>query len=558
MSNKKASIIILALLVGLVTVLAGCSKDSSKNNAPADQQNTSRNTTTNEPAAGDTGLSEPGTLPIVKSGTQQLRVATVDNYYAPKSLTSGLEVWNEVEKKTGIKINWDVAPASQYYDAMKIRMAAAKDLPDLINLPIEPTQAASQGLIVPLDDLIDKYAPNIKQFFTDNPNLRNLMKAPDGKVYALGGVVSGAAFADPYGVLVRQDWLDKLGLQQPETPDEWYTVLKAFKERDPNGNGKPDELPYSSGDDMKIEGLYMLGGAFNMHLIYSLGYVPDANGKIQFEWMQPKGEQFVTWLSKLYKDGLIDPQFLTNGDAETLSNITRNLVGATNHFVNNINRYNAALKSSGVDANWQLTLPPGPEHGKGVYEKYGPLSGWFGISKDAKNPELAIRWLDYIYASEEGNRYMCFGIEGKSYKMVNGQPEFTDWVAHNPDGLSFNEALRSLGAMPTVPWIRSEKPPLNQQPLATLRKDPPLQKQAARVKDYLVDAAPFGLPSVEEAEQTASIATDIKTYLDENLSKYITGQQPIDWEKFTAGLKSIGIDKMIEVRQAQYDRFKNG
>ncbi len=217
-------------------------------------------------------------------------------------------------------------------------------------------------------------------------------------------------------------------------------------------------------------------------------------------------------------------------------------------------------KQAGVPgANWQITLPPSGDGQKGFYEKYGPISGWHAITKDSKHPEIAMKWLDYTYANEEGARAVAFGIEGKSYTMVNGKPEFTDWVAHNPDGLSFNEALRSLGAMPTTAWIRSHEGPLSYQPVATLKLDPPLAKQAEKkVKSYLIDSSQYllGLPTLDESEEVARIMTDITTYRDETLAKFITGQAPIDWNQFTGRLKSMGIEQIVKSKQNQYDRMK--
>ncbi|MFC5653325.1 extracellular solute-binding protein [Paenibacillus solisilvae] len=533
----------LAATVVLVSVIAttGCQSQGNKVDSTAKLD-----------------LSKPAenySLPIVTDGSVTLTFSGNDNYYAPRSFSQNLPVWAQIEKKTGVKIKWDVTPSSQYQQVIKVRLAAAQDLPDIITIPDQfPTKLASDGLIIPLDGLIDKYAPNIKKYLQENPDLYKYMQAPDGKIYAISADVTGAAYADPNGLIIRQDWLDKLGLTEPKTLDEWYTVLKAFKEKDPNGNGKPDEIPYSP--NYNLDGINVFGSALGLHLFYSFGYFPDENGKIQYEWMDPRAEKLIVWLNKIYKEGLLDPQFLKNTDSDIFSNISRNLVGSTNHFINNVNRYNVAQQNAGIkDVNWQLTLPPENPGYKGFYEKYGPMSGWWGISKDSKNPEVAIKWLDYIYASEEGSTALAYGIEGQSYTIQNGQPEFTDWVVHNPDGLSFNEALRYLGAMPTTPWIRNAKGPLYQQAAAILRKDPKLEEMAKKVESYLTDPVPLSMPSLDEIQQVSSIQTDIDTYMEETLSKFITGQEEIDWAKFVSTLKSMGIDEIIKTKQAQYDRM---
>src|SRR5690606_21088359 len=116
----------------------------------------------------------------------------------------------------------------------------------------------------------------------------------------------------------------------------------------------------------------------------------------------------------------------------------------------------------------------------------------YGISKDAKNPEIVIKWLDYIYASEEGSRLLQYGVEGLSYEMVNGEPEFTDFVKNNPDGLSPVQSLMSIGAFPTLPWIRSAEGPLSLQPWKLLELTPGQTEQAERVKPYMTEAFHIG------------------------------------------------------------------
>jgi len=485
-----------------------------------------------------------------------LRIGTSDNLYAPKSLTTGLPVWKEIEEKTGVKINWDVVPSAQYVETMKVRVSAGRDLPDILNDPYgDPVKMADMGIFIPLDDLIEKHAPNIKKFFDDNPDIASRMRAPDGKIYALSSVTSGAAKTDPYSLQINRRWLEKLGLQEPRTLDEWYNVLKAFKEKDPNGNGKADEIPLSP--QYAVRGLTLFGSALNMHMFYSMGYYPNENGKIEFAWMKDEGEQLIRWLNKLYSEGLIDPEFANFNTEQYNSKIARDLIGVTNSFLNNTSTFNLLQKQNGIDnPNIAPALPPAPAGGKGFYEEYGPLSGWYGITSSSKYPEVAIKWLDYVYASEEGSRYMAFGIEGLSYEMKDGKPVFTDWTMKNPDGLSYTDALRSLGAMPTVPWIRATEGYLSYQPQAIMDLNPDQKKEADRLAEYLVPNAAFGLSSVQESDKLTALMADINTYLDENLVKFVMGTQPIDWAKFRSDLKNLGIDEVLSIKQAQYDRYQ--
>ncbi|WP_146762441.1 extracellular solute-binding protein [Paenibacillus contaminans] len=549
---KKIGVASFAMLLAAATAFSGCTK---QNTAESPAKGSEDPKASQAPSASP--VKEEGySLPIVKDGSVTLRYGGWDNWYAPASLSQNLPVWQEIEKRTGVKIKWEVAPVAQYTTSMQAKLAAAKDLPDIIALPIELSKAIESGVIEPLDELINKYAPNIKKFMADNPTEFNKMKAPDGKLYSLAAVTTGGAMTDPFGFLIRKDWLDKLGLQEPKTLDDWYNALKAIKEKDPNGNGKADEIPFMP--QYGYKGLGMFGNALGLHLFYSNGYYPDENGKVRFEWMTPEAKELVVWLNKLYKEGLIDPGFLQKTEETIIAGISRDQVGSTIHFLSRAGQFDTLAQQAGAsNANWLLTIPPAQPGYKPHYEKYGPISGNWVISKESKNKEAAIKWLDYIYASEEGNRLVTFGIEGVSYKMVNGEPEYMDFVMKNPDGLDPANTLRSIGAYPPTPWIRAAKGPLSKSPAALLKNNPKSLEQAKRVESMMVDNEPFAVITAQEIEELAFVSADMQTYIDETIVNFITGKEPIDWEKFTAKLKQYGIEKILKVSQQQYDRFIN-
>ena len=131
---------------------------------------------------------------------------------------------------------------TDWQQALGMLVAADKE-PDIIHLYTQTAinQYTINGTLRPLDGLIEEYAPNIKRFFEENPDLREVTQWKDGNIYFLPCYTDGE-FSN--GWFIRKDWLDKLGLKEPETVEEYYQVLKAFKTQDPNGNGIADEIPY--------------------------------------------------------------------------------------------------------------------------------------------------------------------------------------------------------------------------------------------------------------------------------------------------------------------------
>ncbi|RAV17871.1 extracellular solute-binding protein [Paenibacillus contaminans] len=539
----------------MALLIAGCQSQSNQGQQSSAAPESGK--TSSSPSTGS--QTKDYTLPLVTDGSVTLTIGSEDNGYTPASYTQNLPIWKAIEEKTGVKIKWDVVPVAQYVQTMNVRLASMSNVPDLLVVPGDPVKFGTDGVLEPLEKLIEEHAPNMRKFFAENPDIYNLLKAPDGHVYYVSSVVTGTNLSDPGGFMIRKDWLDKLNLQEPKTIDEWYSVLKAIKDGDPNGNGKKDEIPLVL--PLKAVAQFF-GDAWGLHLVFSSGFWPDDKGKIQSEWLDPRAKEMVAWLNKLYKEGLLDPDFLTSSDDQLTTKITKNVVGSTRAFVNRIVQYDKNVQAAGVSGvNWIAVKPPqGPNGYKGHTEKYGPISGYFGMSAQSKNKETAIKWLDYVYASEEGNRFTTFGIEGKSYVMENGEPKFTDYILKNPDGLNSMNALRTLGAAPRLPWIRHDKGPLSKQPPQTIALEPKLQKAAEQILPTIIDPIPFEYISMtpEEASKFKPLNADYQSKLDEGLAKFIVGSDDIEknWDTFTKELKDLGVDEIVKIRQQQYDRYK--
>jgi putative aldouronate transport system substrate-binding protein len=558
MKRRNVLMLFLTVILMFSIVLAGCTK--SKDEGEAQTTATTSGDATN-PASAPAKANADYTLPIAPPGTVTLNVAVQDNYEETASYKLNLPVWQEFEKRTGIKINWDVTNSDNYDDIMNVKLAAAQDLPDIFQLPegYTPNKAKQDGLLLPLNDLIQKYAPNMRKYFEERPEIYNRMKFSDGNIYIIPNIVSAFAYTDPYVLFMRQDWLDALHLQRPTNLEEWYTTLKAFQDNDMNKNGIKDEVFMPN---FGTEGLlYLAGSAYDMHQYFSEnGFFPDKDGKVQYEYIDPRMKDMITWLNKLYTEGLINPTYLTDKSADIKTKVSKNLVGASVRAMANILVYEALAHDGGApDAAYSMTLPPHEDGYKGTYYEYGPFDGLYGVSSKTKNPEMVIKWLDYVWASHEGNLLANFGIEGQTYTMVDGQPKLTDLVTKNPNGDPAYSVLRKLGAFPNVPLMQDSVGPSSLLPHEVLENGPKkMIGFADEVKDYLVNNSVFAFPSDEESEVISSTMPDIKTYQDETLANWITGKAPMDFDKYVSTIKSMGIDEVLAAEQAMYDRYSSG
>jgi putative aldouronate transport system substrate-binding protein len=140
-------------------------------------------------------------------------------------------------------------------------LMVTRKLPDIVGgdaLKDQFIRGGMEGAFQPLNGLIDQHAPHPKAFLNENPLVAQAITAPDGNIYYIPSVPDGTVSR---GWWVRQDWLDKLGLKTPQNVDELYEVLKTFRDRDPNGNGKKDEVPYFNAWEYGVYRLVVLWGA---------------------------------------------------------------------------------------------------------------------------------------------------------------------------------------------------------------------------------------------------------------------------------------------------------
>ena len=191
-------------------------------------------------------------------------------------------------------------------------------------------------------------------------------------------------------------------------------------------------------------------------------------------------------------------------------------------------------------------------YGDRLSETGGIIGVGYAISAASKKPDLAMEWMDYVYAHPDANDLVMYGIEGQSYVREGGKIRYTDFVLNNPDGMGTYESLRSLGAWPNVPYVQT------QEAYDLLNEAfPEILEFTLKTRPYIVEAFPRVLATADESDQLPAIMTDIETFRDEFLSRFIIGSAGIgEWDSFVRTLNDMGIDKARAIKQAQWDRFK--
>ncbi|MBB3112142.1 putative aldouronate transport system substrate-binding protein [Paenibacillus phyllosphaerae] len=530
--KKKMAVVVAAALVS-TTLLAACSNNGNEKNSLPNSETSSNEQTTNT-----------STEPSTKASQEPLDLSI---FYFDGSGVVKMDspVLTKAAELTNISLN-NVAPAGGEEKQAYNLMLASGSLPDLISYYISDLNSiGSEDALAPLNEYIDKFAPNFKKFLEENEDVRKAITAADGNIYTIPSVADGTAST---GWFIRQDWLDKLNLQSPTTVDQYYEVLKAFRDQDPNGNGKKDEVPYMQRDN--VVGAYSLLPLWDA---YHSFYIKE--NKIVFGPYEDQFEIGISNIAKWYAEGLIDKEIYTRAKArETL--LGNNTAGSTHDWFASTSNFNNSLKDQVPGLNLIPFAPPASSSGK-VFEvgKRAKLTGFgWGISANSKHIEEAVKYFDFWW-TEEGRRMFNFGIEDQSYKLVDGKPIFTEEVLSQPavNGYlveAYGAQLTKIGAWQDFSY---EEQWTNEIALKGIKL---YQDNNLISSDYTLPPLSF---TQEEQERITDLKGQIDTYFAEKAQKWVMGGEEVasNFAAYKDELKKLGVDEYIQIYNDAYTRYLN-
>ncbi len=457
--------------------------------------------------------------------------------------------WKAIAEDTNVSLNGVIPQSSSNEEEAYNLMLSSGDLADIIGYkdPAVLEQLGRNGGLIPLNDLIDQHAPNLKKYMETHPEFAKKCYALDGNIYFIPKdfELKSAEFW-----WIRNDWLQKLDLEIPTTVDELYTVLSAFRNEDPNGNGLKDEVPLfdRAGYKMPDEYLYLWDTSTEF-------YARD--GKIEFEPMQENFKVGVANLVKWYKEGLIDPEIFTRGPKSRDILFSGNLGGCTHDWVSTGN-YNKNLADSIPGFEVAPMAPPAVPSGEIVERTFrSPGTGW-GISYQCEDPELAIKFFDYFF-SEAGSAFINWGIKGDTYDVdANGDKYFLDSVLNS--GKSPIGYLRGYGVQYRIGMAQEAAYEYafmsDVGTVATKMYNSNLQWYRDNVPPYLDGALQLKYNADDEAEYLR-IMGSIRPYVAERFQSWMLGTSDFedDYDEFISQLKSRGIERAIEINQDAYNIY---
>lgn len=440
-------------------------------------------------------------------------------------------------------------------EAMNLLIASG-ELPDMLGFNFQlnyvggEEKAISDGIIYPMsEDFVKKNAPDYWKAISEDPNILKQVKTPEGDIYGFAFILGDELLKTGYGLIVRDDWCKELGIPEPQTADQYYEMLKAFKEK------KGVEIPLCVNTDF-------LGDLLDRGIITSpFGLVTRDiyldQGTVKIGYAQPEYKGVLEWLHKLYEEGLLDQNFSTIDKETITANMLTGKSGASSGACGSVlgtwltsNKDNPDYSLSGIK---NLVANEGD---RAMYGHYNTdvVGGTTAITTSCENKEAAAQFLNYGY-TEAGHMLYNFGIEGKSYEMKDGKPVFTDLILNNPDGLSPQQALSEYElAYGNGPFVQDKE-----YLLQYYSKD--AQKKALENWSDN-DAKDYKLPRItineNETGEYTSLVSELKTYRDEMTIKFIRGEESLDhYDQYMETLKSMGVDRVAEIVQNAVEEYNN-
>ena len=457
----------------------------------------------------------------------------------------------ELQARTGVDLVFQHPAVGQEKEQFNL-MIASRELPDIIEYNWSGyaggiQKAIDDGIILPLNDLIAEHAPNYAKMLEENPELARQMKTDDGTIPVFAAY-SISEYNCMSGFMIRQDWLDELGLAQPATIAEWEETLGKLVEEKDLACGLAIQSGHLLAD--------MLVGAWNIGSTYYMD-----NGVVKYGPAQDAYLDFLTTMKRWYDDGILDADVAAMDSKTMESYMINGEAAACFGFAGgNMGNIYTAIEGKGDEA-YKLVGLQYPVATEGTVNNFINMSwqyrgaGSGAITTACKDPVLACKVLDYIY-SDEGRLLKSFGVEGISFNYNEaGDPIYADVITNNPDGLSMAQGL-SKYVRANSPYIGFIETGYHEQYFAR-----PVQKEAAKLWNAnLAGAATTKLPMItlttEESQELATMLTLINDYRSEMLVKFIMGQEPLDnYPAFVTRLNELGLPRVLEIYQAACDRY---
>ena len=449
--------------------------------------------------------------------------------------------FRRMETKTGIAFSFDQTTES--YDAWKKHLDAILNdpaaMPDVLFkaqlTPGETQRYYAEGKLIDLKPYLAEHAPNLTALFTAHPEWERAVTLPGGAIAALPGINE---LQNNNAVWINTAWLKNVRMDMPTTAEELTEVLRAFKKKDPNLNGKNDEIPMTF---TSLWDLRFLGHAFG--LVSNDYYIrQNDDGSVVFTADSEENRAFIQWLRMLWEEGLIDKNGFATAD--TTRAITADDATITYGVVFGPSIM-SLLPSSQLE-KYEVLMPM-TYGGKAEYRSFlgDVVRGTFAVTSACKDPAAMVEWVDFLY-SEDGGRMIQAGLEGEEYTLHSDGTWSWNDDANTVATTVLTEIAIVGGA--DVPGYCSAEFQRMYDDEATHRA----VEQLYQLKQVSVE--PYPLVYLTDAQQARidAIWAEMAPYMELTQVHFVTGDKPLDdanWAEFVNTLDRMGRSEFVSIWQ---------
>jgi putative aldouronate transport system substrate-binding protein len=545
---------ILSVLGAISIVASGCGSKTEP----------ITNTGTNTTDKADSNLTAPGTLPIVKEKvTLKAFVHTRPNSddYVNNEATKFLE------EKTNVHLEFVTAIEGEAKQKLNLLLSSG-DHPDILlggwslSRP-EVDLYASQGIFLPLDELVEKHGFWIKKAFEQYPKAKDFAAMSDGKIYTIPDISDALHTADTWKMWFYKPFMDKLNLELPKTTDDLYNVLKAIKTQDPNGNGKADEIPaagaqrgWSTTPDVFLMNAFAYNDGGDRLWI--------DNGKVEATYTKPEYKEGLKYIRKLVSEGLLAKESFTQ-DGNALIQMGENpndpILGAS------WGGYEGTFADLGNSKRWlDWEVGQALKGPNGI--QLAPLNENYAfqikslITNKCKYPEVAIRLFDTIY-DPDINMVLNNGKEGVGWRKPEAGEEGYAGPARffritTLEKLPKNTIWDQMGS-----WYQDEAFRIGE--VIDVESNPMEKILYEGTRDMYRPYFPKDenmypknvIPTKEATQELSTLGAQINTKVNEMTARFCIGDVDIDngWDQYLKELDQLGLQRFIELKQKAYDDY---
>ena len=478
-------------------------------------------------------------------------------------------IFKRLEDDTNVHVEWTAISSDQWGDKISLNMANVNTLTDFVfNAGFSDSDLlryADQGVIIPVEDYIDEYMPNLSTVFEKYPEYRTMCEDEDGHIWALpwieqlGSEKTAIQTVGNNMTFINQKWLDFLGLETPTTVDEFEQVLLAFQEHSSElqkeFNIDGDIIPMSCIVNDQDPNLLINGfgdGIGDVDMGQHIAVNDD--GKVVCTATTDGFRDGVEWLHKLYSEGLIDPECFTQDWSTYVAKGKSHRYGVCFSWdvanIDNIQDYVplAALKADTVSVTPQNgSFTSGFDRGRCV------------VTSVCSNPALVCAWLDQMYDPFQSpqNNWGTYG-EDDDFDIFE--------LSENADG----EPMLKHAALGDASPVEVREAECVGGPLAVLDEyydvyvtcPDDAQYRLDWIKDYYTDdmhckyVYPKVFMSADDTEKLSAIQTDLVSYLNSSKAEFIRdGITDATWQSYLDQVDSYGLDQYLEIYQKYFDDF---